>query len=204
MQSIKRLAAALLAAAALGATAGCYPMTLSAEGVGHPVSLTANIGVRAHAVRHFHHEFTTLYVVGLVPYAILGGPQATLSPADRIVTSILTNELAQGGDGIANLHVTRQFTLTCAGIAILPPVAIDVLANLAKVSSLGYVALVYDLGVAPMGWSVDGDIVSRGMGALPHRGVVALRHGRLDLGGVDVDRMLQRGARVSFMQQRAH
>lgn len=170
----------LTAAALLTSLTGCWSMAINGAELTKPVSMSNSIGRPVTVSRHFKHDMlVTWYLLGLVPMASMPGASAPFAtPADRLVSTILKNEL-QSGDGITNLRVTHGITLPAAGIMIV----------------LGIVPVVGPAAstlFSPRGVTIEGDVVtfSGKKGALPTGPVITEQNGELDMAGVDLRGMI--------------
>lgn len=187
-RKIKHMTRALVAAALLASTTGCYALGLNAQGMAKPVSMTANVGRASKVVRHFKHNMVTWYGFGLIPLATVPGPVPTWTPADKLVVKLLQDELAKGGDGVANLRVVQQYNIISI-VAMIIPNFIPVVGSLIT------------LAVQPIDVIVEGDIVSfSGRAAGPMPGVVTEHNGEVDLGGLDIRAMVAKTVREAQAQ----
>lgn len=173
MQTQPMLRAAL-AAALLTTLGGCYNLGINSQGIKQPISMSNAIGRPFQVSRHFKYDLVTWYGFGMIPLATVPGAVPTWTPADKLVTKLLQDELAKGGQGIVNLRVVQQVT-PLSFVASVVPAFVPIIGGLVSAT------------LQPIGVTIEGDVVTfGGRSAVPGTGMVTLQDGEIDLNGVDL------------------
>jgi hypothetical protein len=179
-----RPAAALGLLASLTSLSGCYAFGLNARPYTKPVSLSGTLGRPVTPLRHFRRELIAWYFLGRWPIATLPGAPNPYTPADKLVLSVLEEELGREGDGVINLRVSQFVDWRTLLVAGVPAAAVDLIPGMPA-----WAGAALPLLFQPASVTLEGDVVRFAElgGAPAAEGACMRRAGRLDLGGWDLD-----------------